>query len=193
MQTLTVILGVLAAGLHGTAYVFYNRQTWRGTSHPNAASWSVWAFLSILNAASYRSMSGDTVTSLQFLTGSVACLLTFLITLVTGRFTALSRIEWRVLTMGIIAAGVWRVFQSATGANMIILVTFVVSFMPTLVGVWRDHRKETPRSWILWTTAFAVTCINVVLRERGITTFITPFVMLLLHGGVAVLARKEKS
>ena len=146
MQELTIALGLTAALLHGGAYVLYNVQAKLGKSSPNAASWSIWAFLAILNALSYREMSGDVVATLQFFTGSIACLLTFLYVLTIGEFSKLKPKEWGLFALGLLATLMWWKFRSATGANMIVLAAAFVSFIPTLEGVWRDPFKETPLS-----------------------------------------------
>lgn len=195
MQELTIALGVAAALLHGVAYVLYNVQAKLGSSKPNAASWSVWAFLATLNALSYREMSGDAVAALQFFTGSVACILTFLYVLTIGKFSKLEPKEWGLFALGLLATLAWWKFRSATGASVIILVAFLISSIPTFEGVWRDPFRETPRSWALWTLAFLVTTTNVVLRDGKPIALLTPIVLLVVHGSVAVLStqsRKER-
>lgn len=192
LQELTITLGLTAALLHGVAYVLYNMQAKLGSSKPNAASWSVWAFLATLNALSYREMSGDAVMTLQFFTGSVACILTFLYVLTIGKFSRLKPKEWGLFTLGLLATLVWWKFRSATGANMIILVAFLISFIPTFEGVLRDPFKETPRSWMLWTLAFLVTTINVVLRDGKPVTLLTPIVLFLTHGSIALLSAQSR-
>ncbi|MEK7659843.1 MAG: hypothetical protein AAB343_01430 [Patescibacteria group bacterium] len=107
MQELTIALGLTAALLHGVAYFLYNRQTKLGHSSPNASSWSIWVFLATLNALSYREMSGDAVATLQFFTGSVACILTFLYVLTIGKFSRLKPKEWGLFALGLLATLVW--------------------------------------------------------------------------------------
>lgn len=192
MQELTIALGLTAALLHGVAYVLYNMQVKLGKSSPNVASWSVWAFLATLNAFSYREMSGDVVTTLQFFTGSVACFLTFLYVFTIGKFSKLKLKEWVLLALGLLATLVWWKFRSATGANMIVLFAILVSFIPTFEGVWRDPFKETPRSWTLWTLAYLLTTTNVVLREGKPFALLTPIVLLIAHGSIAILSTQSR-
>jgi len=133
LQELTIALGVTAALLHGVAYVLYNVQAKLGHSSPNAASWSVWAFLATLNALSYREMSGDIVVTLQFFTGSVACILTFLYVFTIAKFSRLKPKEWDLFALGLLATLAWWKFRSATGANLIVLAAAFISFIPTFV------------------------------------------------------------
>lgn len=192
MQELTIALGLTAALLHGVAYILYNTQTKLGKSSPNAASWSVWAFLSVLNALSYREMSGDVIMALQFYIGSVACILTFLYVLTIGKFSKLKLKEWGLFALGLLATVVWWKFRSATAANMIVIVAFLISFIPTFEGVWRDPFKETPRPWTLWTLAFFATTTNVVLRDGKFIAFLTPVVLFIAYGSIAILSRQSR-
>ncbi len=193
MLGITVVLGLTAAALHGIAYVLYNIQTKLGKSQPNAASWSIWAFLATLNALSYREMNGDMVTTLPFFTGSVACILTFFYALTNGKFSWPKPKEWGIFAIGLLSTLVWWYFRSATWANVIVLVAFVISFIPTFEGVLRDPFKETPKSWVLWTVAFLITTVNVVLRWKGQpVALLAPVVLLLAHGSIAVLSTEKR-
>lgn len=192
MQELTIVLGLTAALLHVVAYVLYNMQTKLGKSSPNAASWSVWAFLAIFNALSYREMSGDAVVALQFTIGSVACVFTFFYVLIIGKFSRLKPKEWGLFALGLLATLVWWKFRSATGANIIVLVAFLISFVPTFEGVLRDPFKETPQSWVLWTLAFLITTTNVFLRDGKSIALLTPIVLLIAHGSIAFLSTQSR-
>lgn len=193
MDTISLVLGVVAALLHGTAYAIYNRQAKLGQSQPNPVSWSVWAFLAILNALTFKGMS-DWVLALQFVAGSVACFLTFIYVLFIGKFAWPRRgaKEWKIFGIGIIAAIVWFVFRSAEWANMVVLLGFVISFKPTYDGVKADPNRETAFPWVIWTVAFAVTIINLIIRDKELVAFITPVVLLVSHCSIAVLSRKRR-
>lgn len=192
MHEATIFLAIFAALLHGTAFLLYNIQTKLGESEPNAVSWGIWAFLATLNAFSYRNMSGDMVATLQFFTGSVGCSLTFLYVLAIGKLSWPKPKEWAVFILGLVAAGVWWRFRNATGANMIGIMAVVISFVPTYEGVWKYPFKETPRSWVIWTAAFLITTVNVILRGGQPIALVAPFVLCLAHGGVALLCTSQR-
>ena len=192
MQELTIALGITAALLHIIAYILYNKQMRAGQSQPNIASWSIWAFLAILSAFTYHEMSGDTVAALQFFAGSVACVVTFFYALGIGKFSWPRLKEWGLFGLGVLAAFVWWIFRSATGANIIIVIAFVISFIPTLEGVLRDPFRETPMSWMFWALAFFVTSFNVILREGKFIALLAPVVLLFAHGSIAVLSTQKR-
>lgn len=184
----TIALGVVAALLHGSAYVLYNIQTQLGSSSPNPVSWSIWAFIAIVNALSFRSMSRDIVSSLQFFTGSVACLCTVVYALYLGRYAWPTIYEWCIFVTGLLASVIWWRLRTATAANMIILGVFIISFIPTIEGVWNVPHREAPIPWILWTAAFGVTIVTIITRKAPRRSLITPSVLLLAHGSIAILS-----
>lgn len=196
MYELTIVLGIMAALLHGVAYVLYNIQAKKGKSKPNIATWVIWAFLAILNAFFFHKMSGDFVTALQFFMGSVACTVTFFYVLITGKFSWPKSDEWAVLALGLVASLVWWIFKSATGANMVVVIAFLISFFPTFKGVWQDPFKEAPLPWLIWTVAFLITTSNVILRwNEQPLALVIPIVLFMTHGGIAILCtnkRKER-
>ncbi|HEY0010324.1 MAG TPA: hypothetical protein VGB97_00220 [Candidatus Paceibacterota bacterium] len=155
-------------------------------------SWSIWAFLSTLNALSYREMTDDWVSTLQFVTGAVACILTFLYALFSGKFAWPKPREWVVFALGAIAVLVWWKYQSATAASVIVITAFMVSFIPTYEGVIKDPYKESPMAWVLWTIVFAVGALIVVLRDKEPIALLNPILLAISHGGVALLSTRKR-
>lgn len=194
MEQIRLVLGIVAAVLHGIAYYLYGRQTKLGSSKPNIVSWSIWAFLATINALTYRVMSGDLAATLQFFMGSVGCLLVFLFALTTGKFSWPKHWgDWAMFILGIVAMVVWLQFRNATGANMIILVALIISFIPTLDGVARDPFVEMPRSWVIWTVAYMITTTNVMLNpDWQFVSILTPASMVIGHGLIAALSTESR-
>lgn len=193
METISITLGVVAATLHGVAYVMYMQQVSLGQSKPNPISWSIWAFLAVMNAASFTAMS-DLVSALQFLTGTVACIAVFFYALRIGKFKwpARGAKEWKIFGLALLAAVVWYFFRSAEGANMIVLLAFLISFKPTLDGVKEDPEMETARPWWIWTLAFVMTIANLIIRDKPPIAFVMPGVLLLGHFIIGWLSREAR-
>lgn len=192
MEHLSLVLGLTAATIHVAAYFLYNVQTHVGQSKPNAASWSIWVFLSILNALTYHGAGQSVALTLQYFAGSVACFLTFVYVLRIGRFEWPARKDWLYAGLGAIAGILWLRFHQAGYANLVITGAILISFGPTFRGVLRDPTKEIPRSWILWTAACLVTTLNVALQHKSLIAYVSPIALALAHGYVAVLCRSKR-
>ncbi len=164
-----------------------------GHSKPNVVSWVLWTFLALLNALSYREMSGNLVATLQFYTGTIACIVTTCYVAIIGKFSLkISKKEFRLFILGLFAIVVWWIFRSATGANMIVLLAAILSAIPTYEGVRKDPFKERSLPWMLWTIAFGVTSTNVVLTSSNPIALITPIVLIVAHGAIGMLATKKR-
>jgi len=188
---ITLLIGYAIAILHGIAYVMYNIQAKLEESSPNPASWFVWAYLAVLNALSYREMSNDWVTTLQFYTGSVMCILTVLYVLAIGKFAWPEWQQWGQLVIGLFAL-VWWQKHDAGQANMIVLCAFLLSSWFTVKGVYDDPAKETPTAWVIWTLAFVLSILNLWLRSGKALAYVTPLALLVIHGSVAYLSRAAR-
>lgn len=192
-------LGVTSALLHGTAYLLYNLQSKKGTSNPRAASWAVWALLAVVNAISYRAMTADWYSALQFFMGSVCCFLTFVYVWSIGRLGKLQGKEWGDFTIGTVAVLLLLFFKASDWASLLVLIGFVVSFRPTFNYVKANPSKERPLPWVIWTLAFAITIANKALGPANpdatmlgtILGFAVPIVLLVAHGSIAVLSRSS--
>lgn len=69
-----MVLSILAAVFHGIAYAIYLTQVYGGGSIPNPASWTIWAFLSTLNAITFYKGSRDGLATAHFSRGQLLVL-----------------------------------------------------------------------------------------------------------------------
>jgi len=190
---LTIVLGITAALLHGVAYLLYGRQTKVGRSSPKSASWGVWLFITIINALTFNVMSASWVIALQFFVGSVGCTGLFIYMLAMKKLKWPTLGEWGIVGIGVLATMVWAVFKNAAYANLIIVFALAIPFKPMYEELWRNPSKETPRSWVLWTLAFLITTINVVVNWQGKPlNLVMPIGGAILHGTVAYLSRETR-
>ena len=187
-----LVLGLTAALLNGTAFVLYSIRTKSGDSKPNPVSWFIWAGLSTMNAFTFQEVSGSIAVTLQFFVGSAGCILTFLYVLVIGK---VDWPEWNdvwCLVFGLLAAVVWWEFRSAAGGNALVVLAFVISFIPTYGGVLRDPFKEKPLPWVVWTVGFLTATVNVFVQGSGPMVFLSPVVLCVAHGGIAFLSAERR-
>jgi uncharacterized membrane protein YadS len=191
---IATILGIIAGILHLVAFAIYNKQMLEGTSRPNAATWNLWAFLTVLNCTSYFVMSTDWVKSFLPIASSFACVGTFFFALFKGKLSPLEKWDKVALTVGIISGLTWWVFKSATYANVVLQFSVLVSFIPTYQGVWKDSSKEKSLPWFIW--AFAYVLILIVIWQRWQNQWqdlVYPVNCFFLHIGIGALAiRKSK-
>ncbi len=191
---LAVSLAIFAGVLHIVAFAIYNRQMLHGTSVPNAATWTLWAFLTVLNASSYLVMSGDIVKTILPAASSLACILTFVYAGARGKLSRLDGWDRVALVVGLVSGFVWLRYHSATYANLILQISVAISFVPTCRGVWNDSRVERPAPWFIWSSAYVFSMAVVALRWRGqYEDLVYPLNGLVLHAVVGLLSMRTRT
>ncbi len=189
---LTLLLGIAAGVLQLVAFGIYNKQVFQGTTTPNTATWTLWAFLIALNASTYAAMTADLAKSLLPIASALAGLGTFAYALFAGKFRRLDFWDWVVLSIGIAAGVVWWWYQSATYANLLVVGAVVVSFLPLLRGVWKNPAVEKALAWYVWATAYILLTMVVILRWKGqYEDFVYPVSMFFLHLAVGLLTLRK--
>jgi len=186
------VLATVASLMHIVAFVVYNKQTISGKNTPNISTWAIWAFLSLFNVASYWTMSGDWVKSLLPTISSLMCIATFFISLGKGRFVKISKFDFTALCVGLVAVLVWWRYENATYANLIAQVCIFIGFVPTYKSVWQNPQNEKPLAWFLWTSAYIVGIVVVLLRWNNQYQDIVYYAdCIVLHLIVALLALRK--
>jgi hypothetical protein len=189
---ISVLLGASAGFLHVLAFALYNRQMLHGTSQPNSATWTLWAFLTVLNASSYAVMSGDLVKSILPIASSLACILTFLFSLYKGKLSKLDLWDGLALGIGVVSGLVWWYYKSATYANLILQASVAISFVPTYRGVWKNPKKEKALPWYIWSFAYVLSIVVIAMRWKGqYQDLVYPVNCLILHAVVGVLTKRR--
>ena len=182
---IALLLSILASLTHITAFVIYNYKQIFGDSKPNIVSWLLWACLASLNFFSY-------IVSLLSFTSSLMCLLTFGISLFKGKFSKLDWVDYTTLFFGSFTVCIWIIFKSAMYANFIALIGASIAFIPTYKSVFSNPKNEPPLPWFLWSVAFFLLLLVVLLKFDGTWgNFVYPGSMLILHFGVCFKAIKN--
>jgi len=188
----SLFLGIAAGILQLATYGLYSWHVSKGKSQPNATTWTVWAFLSVMSASSYTVMTDDFAKYFLLVVSGVANVATFFYALVAGKFMRIQRWDWLVLCLGILSGLVWWEYQSAAYANFIVVVADALAFFPMYRGLWSNPSLEYPLPWFLWTLAYALTVLVIALRWNGhYQDLVSPICMVFLHLAVGLLALRK--
>lgn len=181
---LSVFLSIAAVLCHTVAYLEYNRGFLFGDTKPNGATWAIWSTIAAISTGTYLKNSGDMWMSLLPLINILLCVGTFMVALWKRRFERLDSIEWAALGIGLCAAFVWWLYQSAVYANLIAQVAVLVGFIAMWRTVWKNPLTEEPRPWWIWVAGYCLMVLVVVLRWQGQwIDLVYPVIAALLHAG----------
>lgn len=188
----TVSLGIFAGLLQVIGYLFYVKKINVGRVRPNTASWSIWAFGAVLESSSYVFVTGDWVKNILPIACAVSAVAIFLYCLRKGHFKRPTNFEWSLVLLDSVAIFIWWWYSSAVYANLFLVITAVISFVPILAHVWHDPMAEDSNPWFVWTSAYAVLALVVILRWEKWEDLVYPLVFVILHIFVAVLALDKR-
>jgi len=108
--------------------------------------------------------------------------------LFAGKFRRIDIWGWVTLLLGIISGVVWWLLQSATYANLIIILAESVAFIPLYRMLWKKPTFERPLPWYIWTSAYCIVTLIVLLKWEGrYEDLVYPGVMIFLHLGVGIM------
>ena len=191
-MNLAILCGVLAGLAHVLGYWIYNKGVFSDpTLKPNATSWGLWAFGSLLTCSSYAQLAHDWVKEILPFVCVTACILTFLAFLAKGKLGRPDKYEAIILILDLIILGFWILTDSARYTNLFLQVSTIVSFVPIIRSVWKDPKTENPLPWFVWSTAYALMSLTVIFRYEKWWDLAYPVNYLILHIIVGLIAKSR--
>lgn len=181
-------IGVIAGLLQVIGYVIYAHATFHGRLKPNAASWGLWALGASLESASYIAATDDWVKNILPLVCALSAIFFFVSAFLRGHFQPLDTFEKWVVVLDSIAILIWWHYDSAVYANLYLVLTAFVSFIPIVRHTWKNPKSENATPWFIWTFAYSALAIVVLLRFEKWEDFVYPVSFAFIHAAVGILA-----
>lgn len=183
-----LIVSVLSGLTQLAGYAIYSKHVLFGKIRPNAASWSIWAFGAILESASYIFLTGDILKNVVPIICALCSILFFIFCLFRGHLRGITRLETYIVMIDIFITLIWIATKSPLYANILFVVTAVISFIPIIMHVYKNPSYENALPWSVWTAAYALQTIVVFGRFEKVEDFIYPAVFFVLHIIISILA-----
>jgi hypothetical protein len=141
----------LISGLFGCLSMgLYVLQLVKGSSIPNPATWIIWLIIGVINLLTYfLVVEHNLLRSLTLLVVTSGILVVTVYSLVRGRFAKLRLLDIVCFLLALMIVVLWRVTGDPILANLILQVVYIISFIPTILGLHQGILKEKPWPWIL--------------------------------------------
>lgn len=141
----------LGAGLFACASMsLYFLQVVRGGSVPNPATWIIWLIIGLINTATYFFVVGGSwVQSLALIVVTTAIFAVTIYSIIRGKFAKLGFLEKICLVFAVLIGAIWQVTGDPNLSNLILQVVYIISFIPTVVGLHNGALREQPWPWVL--------------------------------------------
>ena len=190
----SIALGVLIGVIHLLGYwIYYRASSLHKETNPNTASWSIWAFGSVVNLLTYASMSNDWVKDILPAVCSLACIVVYIAYLQQGKFKMPGLTDILIFSTDIAATIVWLVAKSPLIGNMSCQAGTVLSFIPIIRDTMKDSKDEEPLPWIIWSIAYALDVVLVIARWKQWGDVVYPITCLALSITMAIIANKRRT
>ncbi len=191
MNTLIFILGIVSGVIQISGYVVYTENVLRNEVRPNSASWSIWAFGSILNFVSYAQLTHEWAKEFLPAVCAMSCIICFLIACVRGSLGRLDKGDWCILVLDCIAVLVWWMTESSLYGNVLLQISTAISYIPVVRQVYATPSSEKPLAWYLWALAYGILLVVVILDWKHWGEMVYPLVGSVSCLGIALLTQRR--
>lgn len=167
--------GYLAGSVQLAGYVYYNVIMVKDPDHePNASSWFMWAIGAVVEVFLYHELVQDPVKEFLPKMCAVGMILTFAHS--CWRYGLLLKwSDWKEITMDLLVVLAWSTL-GAIPANIFMGLDVAVSYKPIIQTVREKPLSEQPGPWAVWTVAYTLLTITVLLDWKNGYELIFPVV-----------------
>lgn len=168
--------GITAFSLHLLAYGMYAKHVFEERVKPNAATWLMWLFGSVVEWQTYDRMTNSHWSSsllpLACVLGLGAITFATIASQMRERLRGTGRIiyhrpemqDWAFVSFDVIALIAWLMLDMAEEANALAVVTTILTFVPIWRTTWREPESERSAMWLIWCAAYGFMLANVLYR-----------------------------
>ena len=150
--------GVASAVLGLAAYVPYIRDILRGTTHPQRASWLIWAALSSI---AFGAQVHEGASASLWFAGSqvLGSGIVFVLSIFCGRGEFLSRPDERALWVAVVGIVIWYFTETAFYA---LALTITISLLGGMLTVSKAYQRPDSETLSKWGTALVASSLALV-------------------------------
>lgn len=175
------ILALWSVGLSIIAFLPYIRDTFRGLTKPDRASWLIWSFLSIIAVASLRYEGG--AQSVWFVgIQSAMTLIIFVQSIWLGAGSYLSRKNLAVFGAASVGLVLWYLLETSVYTLAIVITISALGAITTLRKAARNPQSETMSTWVI--SGLAALCGVVSVGSIDLVQLVYPAYLMMLYVGI---------
>lgn len=190
------IFSVFSCAIMATAAFTYFRQVLKGKSTPNPATWLIWAVVAIMNATTYHTVvEGDNLKFLMTAISAFGITLIFFYSFFKGKFTKPGEVEIICLLMAFTIGIFWRTTKNDIATNLLLQAILLISFYPTIRGLWKHGAREKHLPWSLSVIAYTFLALSIITDwdKGGWVALAHPILNGVIgNGGVVFFTYKQK-
>lgn len=158
LQANLAYFGMLSAVLSAFAYLPYIRDTLRGTTHPQRASWLIWSVLGSI--AFFSQLYEGATASLWFAGAQVSgTIVVFLLSLRCGVGGLVNKPDACVLLAAALGLALWYMTETAVYA---LAITISISLLGGVVTMCKAYLTPQSETISTWACSFVAACLAIL-------------------------------
>lgn len=184
------IVGFVAVILTLAGYVPYIRDTLKGKTTPHIYTWFLWSLLSFIGFAlqmSDKAGPGAFVTLTAAIAGLFICIVGFRKGSKNITFS-----DTVFLILALLSLVIWLFAKQPVVSTILISVTDLLAFFPTLRKSWRKPEEETLSSYVTNTFRFGLALV--ALEKYTIISSLSPWTWVFMNGifSIFLIVRRKQ-
>jgi hypothetical protein len=183
MEEVKNIIGIIAVLLTFFGYVPYIRDTVKGKTTPHVFTWFLWSSISGI-AFALQLSDGAGIGACVTLAAATVCFVIFLLGLRIGG-KDITRSDVIFFILSIIALIVWLIAKQPVISVILLSLTEMLAFVPTIRKSWNKPYTETLSSYLMNTFRFTLGII--ALQNYSIITALYPVSWLFANGIFSII------
>lgn len=173
-----LFVGIIAVILTFVGYVPYIRDTIAKKTTPHIYTWFAWGLASAVTFA-LQITAGAGAGSFVSLAAMLVCFFIFSLSLRNGN-RDIAIIDTVSLMASLLALGAWLIVKDPVISVILIAMSDILSFAPTIRKSWNKPYQETLSSYAINTIRFALTIY--ALNKLSVVTALYPVFWLVTNG-----------
>ncbi len=158
------VLTILSSLIFLAVICFYMKQLVQGQSTPNPATWVIWLLVSALNLFTYFAVvDGDMFKSLLSITMTSGIAFVFLYAFVKGKIGKAGKVEVFSFLLAVGVGILWQTTGNADISNLLLQGVFLISFVPTVIGLLKNELREKSLPWDLAVIAYVLQTAAIIV------------------------------
>lgn len=184
------LLALTAGAINIYAFWLYNKDVFLGGTRPNAATWSLWALVTVVQSSSFNAMDVHWTKLVVMVSDATLCVVTFAFLFTKEKFGKLDKESQFTIALSLIAVALWQLVSAEWG-NALSQIPYAMAFWPTIRDARDGRTIEVPRVWIAFTVSFVLSLIVMCLEwPENKWEFLSPTVAIVMHAVLVYYAKR---
>jgi hypothetical protein len=197
VDTLSVLIGVLAGVIQVYGYWIYNRNVEKGIVEAEGTSWGLWGLGTFVALVIFNDLSGDWVKDTLLSACSASSFIFFILLLKRRMVRMPDRINILIVCLDASVLAYWyfggllNEDRESVVPSILVAADTIITFVPMIRGILQKKVREVKGPWTIWTIAYGTWIAAILFRLETPEELTYPVTCFFLHLLVWAILSKQ--